>query len=144
MTERERIAEIINMFFGVDAAYFNVDPFALADHLIENKCRFVENAESEIKPITIQDKDFSFKYGIVVYDYRFSINRNIKDYKEITLNKCIRMGLEFKYYTMAKDKLIPELQIVYKDENNELQCVCLNLEEYTVTIKHKGNMMLTI
>ena len=144
MTERERIAEIINMYFGVDAAYFDVDPFQLADHLIENKCRYVESTESEIKPISIQDKDFSFEYGIIVYDYRFSINRAIKDYKEITLNKCIRMGLEFKYYTMAKDKLIPELQIVYKDEDNKLQCVCLDLHEYTFKIMHKGSMMINI
>lgn len=138
---RKKIAEIINDYFGVDAAYFDVDPQAFAQHLIENNVYYVAPPENTI---TVQDKNFSFEYGIVTYEHRFSINRPLSDYKETTLNKCIRIGLELKYYTMAKDKLIHELQIVYKDGNNKLQCVCLDLEKYHVVIKHKGNMMLTL
>ena len=36
MIDREKIAEVINDYFGVDAAYFDVDPFELADHLLTN------------------------------------------------------------------------------------------------------------
>lgn len=42
-----------------------------------------------------------FDYGIVVYKHRFNMTRSLDDYKEITLNKCIRIGLELKYKTMA-------------------------------------------
>ena len=90
------------------------------------------------------DGDFIFEYGIVTYRHRFSIKRSLGDYKETTLNKCIRIGLVFKYYTMERDKLIHELQIVHKDENNKLKCTRLDLKEYTIEIKHKGNMMLTL
>ena len=85
-----------------------------------------------------------FDYGIITYKHRFSIKRPLTDYEEITLNKCIRIGLELKYKTMACDKLVYELQIVYKDEYNKLQCLCLDLHDWTVTIKHTGNMMCNI
>lgn len=85
-----------------------------------------------------------YDYGIVTYKYRFSINRSLNEYKETKLNKCIRIGIVYKYYTMAKDKLIAEIQIIYKDEQDKLQCLCKNLEEYTFIINHKGDMMLTL
>ena len=138
---KKKLIGIINNFFGIDAAYFNVDAPALAKHLIENNVYYVAHPENTI---TVKDKNFSFEYGIVTYQHRFSINRSLNDYEETTLNKCIRIGVELKYKTMAKDKLVYELQIVYKDENNKLQCACLDLEEYHVIIKHKGNMMLTL
>ena len=90
------------------------------------------------------DGDFSFEYGIVTFKHRFSIKRSLNDYEEITLNKCIRIGLEYKYYTMACDKLIAELQIVYKDEDGKLQCLKKDLHEWTFQIKHKGNMMINL
>lgn len=31
----EKLVEILNDFFGVDAAYFGVDPVALAVHLLD-------------------------------------------------------------------------------------------------------------
>lgn len=34
MTDVENLAEIINDFFGCDAAYFDINPFDLATHLI--------------------------------------------------------------------------------------------------------------
>lgn len=36
LIEIERLADIINNFFGCDAAYFNVNPFDLATYLIAN------------------------------------------------------------------------------------------------------------
>lgn len=36
MTEKERLIEIINDFFGCDAAYFDVNPFDLATHLLDS------------------------------------------------------------------------------------------------------------
>lgn len=88
------------------------------------------------------DKDFD--YGIIIYKHRFSINRSLNDYKETTLNKVIRMGLVLCYKTMAKDKLVYEYQICYKDENNKLQCLCLDLHDWYIEIKHKGNAQITI
>ena len=73
-------------------------------------------------------ENFTFDYGVVIYKHRFSINRSLDDYKKTTLNKCIRMGIEYKYKTVACDKLIAEMQILYKDENNKLQCVCGEIE----------------
>lgn len=35
MTDVEKLVEFINEFFGCDAAYFDVNPFDLAMHLIE-------------------------------------------------------------------------------------------------------------
>ena len=102
----------------------------------------------DINPIThvvkVTDGDFTFEYGIVVFKHRFSINRSLDDYEETTLNKCIRIGLEYKYYTMACDKLIAKLQIVYKDENDKLQCLKKDLNEWSFEIKHKGNMKISL
>lgn len=86
----------------------------------------------------------NFDYGIVTYKHRFSINRSLDDYEETTLNKCIRTGIEHKYKTMACDKLVTEMQIVYKDENDKLQCLCLDLHDWTFTIKHLGDMMCNL
>ena len=36
MPMREKLIDIINNFFGCDAAYFSVNPFDLASHLIDN------------------------------------------------------------------------------------------------------------
>lgn len=85
-----------------------------------------------------------FEYGIVVYKHRFNLTRSLDDYKETTLNKCIRIGLELKYKTMACDKLVYEMQLVYKDEKDKLQCLCLDLHDWTINIKHIGNMQCNI
>ena len=87
---------------------------------------------------------FVFDYGVVVYKHRFSIHRSLNDYEEITLNKCIRMGVVYKYKTMACDKLIAEMQILYKDENGNVHCLCEDLHEYTFEIKHKGDMRISL
>lgn len=36
MTDRDRLADLIDRYFGVDAAYFDVDKYELADHLLSN------------------------------------------------------------------------------------------------------------
>ena len=83
--------------------------------------------KKELHIVRASDGNFTFEYGIVTFKHRFSINRSLDDYEETTLNKCIRIGLEYKYYTMACDKLIAELQILYKDENDKLQCLKADL-----------------
>ena len=40
-TEKQAIIEIINDFFGCDAAYFDVNPFDLATHLMTNGVRLI-------------------------------------------------------------------------------------------------------
>lgn len=101
----------------------------IGDELISNK---------------VTDGNFTFEYGVVIYKHRFSINRSLDSYKEIILNKCINMGIQYKYKTAGCDKLIAEMQIVYKDENNKSHCLCLDLHEYTFEIKHKGNMHIRL
>ena len=85
-----------------------------------------------------------FDYGKILYKHRFSIKRSLNDYEEIILNKCIRTSLELKYKTVACDNLIFEFQIVYKDDNDKLHCICLDLNDYTIQVLHKGDMQLHI
>lgn len=92
----------------------------------------------------IPELQSKFDYGIITYKHRFNMSRSLDDYEEITLNKCIRTGIQHKYKTAGRDKLIAEMQIVYKDENNDLQCLCLDLEEWTFSIKHVGDMMCNL
>lgn len=101
-----------------------------------------EESDCEIKDEG--NKDFVFDYGIVEYQHRFSITRSLDDYEVTTLNKCIRMGIQYKYYTMACDKLIAEMQITYKDENNKLHCFTADLHDFTFSIKHKGDMQIDL
>lgn len=100
--------------------------------------------ESDCETKDEGNKDFVFDYGIVEYQHRFSITRSLDDYEVTTLNKCIRMGIQYKYYTMACDKLIAEMQITYKDENNKLHCFTADLHDFTFSIKHKGDMQIDL
>lgn len=81
--------------------------------------------------------EIDFDYGIVVYKHRFNLSRSLDDYEETTLNKCIRMGVEL-------NKTMAYVQIVYKDENDKLQFLCLDLHDWTIAIKHIGNMRCNI
>jgi hypothetical protein len=123
--------------------------------LLDENCGYVNEQKAEtladkllskgvIATHKVTDKDFTFEYGIVVYKHRFSINRSLDDYEETTLNKCLSMSIQHKYYTVACDKLIAEVQILYKDENNKLQCLCKDLKEYTFKIIHKGDMKIVL
>lgn len=111
-------------------------------------CHFCGQAlnweESDCETKDEGNKDFVFDYGIVEYQHRFSITRSLDDYEVTTLNKCIRMGIQYKYYTMACDKLIAEMQITYKDENNKLHCFTADLHDFTFSIKHKGDMRIDL
>ena len=89
-------------------------------------------------------KEFVFDYGIIEFKHRFNMTRSLDDYKVTTLNKCIRMEIEYKYYTMACDKLIAEVQIVYKDEDDNLRCLKADLHDFTFAIKHKGDMQINL
>lgn len=86
-------------------------------------------------------KDCVFDYGVVSYKHRFSINRPINDYVERMLHRCIRMGIEFK---IIGERSIAEMQVVYKDVDGKLQCLCLDLHDFTFDILHLGDMQCTI
>lgn len=92
----------------------------------------------------MQKKEIDFDYGVVIYKHRFDLDRSLDDYTETTLNKCIRMGLVYKYKTMDCGKLIAEMQIIYRDLDNKMQCLCLDLQDWTFKIKHKGNMLVEL
>ena len=85
-----------------------------------------------------------FNYGIIEYKHRFSLNRSLDDYKVTRIIKCLSMGIEYKYKTMACDKLIAEMQVLYRDKNNDLQCLCLDLHDYTFKVCYKGNMAINL
>ena len=88
--------------------------------------------------------EFKFDYGIITFKHRFNMTRSLDDYEEITLSRCIGTSLQLKYKTVACDELMYEIQIVYKDENDVLQCKCLDLKDWTFNIKHIGNMQCNI
>lgn len=85
-----------------------------------------------------------FDYGVVKYKHRFSLNRSLNDYVQTTLNKCISMEIRYIYKTMACDELIIEMHILYKDDNDDLQCLCLDLYDYTFKVCHKGDMAINL
>lgn len=86
----------------------------------------------------------NFNYGRVLYKHRFNINRSLSDYNETLLNKCIRIGLVYKYRNMKKNSLYAEIQILYRDNFNELKCLKLDLHNYTFKILHKGDMQIDL
>ena len=94
-------------------------------------------------PVKVQltENDY-FEYGIIIYKHRFTINRSLDDYEETVLMRCLVMEVHHLYKTMAKDKLVTEVQILYKDENNELQCLQKDLEDWTFEVVHKGDMRI--
>lgn len=87
---------------------------------------------------------FIFDYGVVTFKHRLSIHRSLEDYEEITLNRCMRMGIVYKYKTIGCDKPFAEMQISYKDENGKLRCLCEDLHDFTFSIKHKGDMQIDL
>lgn len=103
----------------------------------------ISNVEKILKKY-LNNVDDDYDYGIISYKHRFSMNRSLDDYEVTTLHKCIRTSLELKYKNMKKDELIYEFQILYKDIEDRLQCVTLNLHDYTIDVEHKGDMQLHI
>lgn len=139
VTLRDQIFEGVADYFGSDPAYYDVDGWALADSIISH----TEIQKGDLRRYVVSDK-FVFEYGVVVFKHRFSINRSLNDYEKTTLSRCIRMGVQYKYYTMACDKLIAEMQVLYKDDVGKLQCFKADLHDYTFEIKNLGNMMCHI
>lgn len=90
------------------------------------------------------NKNLYFDYGIVEVKHRFNINRSLDDYKVITLNKCYNLYIVYKLKTVDGDRLFPEVQISYKDEDNNLRCLKADLHEFTFAIKHKGDMQINL
>lgn len=133
----------MNIHDATESAYKNGYNKGINDAV--RKIAELDSIEDIKKEVSEQNNDkFIFDYGVVVYKHRFSINRSLDDYQETTLNKCIRMGVVYKYKTVACDKLIAEMQIVYKDENDKVQCLCEDLHDYTFEIKHKGDMKVVL
>ena len=44
-TDREKLSELINDYFGCDAAYYDVDSYEMADHLISHGVTFEKQVE---------------------------------------------------------------------------------------------------
>ena len=65
---RDRLAELIADSFGVDPAYFDVDQFALADHLLANGVI--------LPPCKVGDTVWfiSHKYNILTHDWTGYVN----------------------------------------------------------------------
>ena len=90
------------------------------------------------------NKEFVFDFGIVEVKHRFNITRSLDDYKVITLNKCYNLYIVYKLKTVDGDRLFPEVQIAYKDEDDNLRCLKADLHEFTFAIKHKGDMQINL
>lgn len=86
-------------------------------------------------------KKIDFDYGVIAYKHRFDIDRPLSDYKEVVLDKCISVKIE---YIFKFGKLVPEIQILYNDKNNKTQCLCLDLRDWTFKVLHQGMMMIVI
>ena len=99
---------------------------------------------ADIPIIRIQKDSFSFEYGIVVFKHRFSIKRSLNDYEETVINRCIALEISFVYKTMACDKLVTEICLVYKDENDKLQSIKKDLHDYNFKVIHKGDMSINL
>ena len=82
-----------------------------------------------------------FDYGIVEIHNRLNINKPL-NFETIKLEKCIRFGLVSK--SCMSGGSYWEIQILYKDENNELQCAKYNLNMKHINILHQGNMQIEI
>jgi hypothetical protein len=55
MEDIEKLVDIINDFFGCDAAYFDVNPFDLARHLIDNGVMIMPSKKDIIKKMQETD-----------------------------------------------------------------------------------------
>lgn len=85
-----------------------------------------------------------FDYGVIEFKHRFSLKRSLDDYEVTTLEGCISVGLVYKYKTMACDKLVAEIQIVRRVSPTSTECVKFDLHDVTFTVKHKGDMTITL
>lgn len=82
-----------------------------------------------------------FDYGVIKISNRLNINKPIT-FKTLTLEKCIRFGLVKKCSVTGKSYW--EIQIIYKDENNDSQLAKYNLDDKEIRIRHQGDMLIEI
>lgn len=88
------------------------------------------------------EEELHFDYGKVIVSHRLNINKPINHETKI-INQGIRIGFEHKVKNFKGDTFW-QIQILHKDENDKLQCELLDLEDYQIEIKHKGDMSITI
>ena len=89
------------------------------------------------------EEDFKFDYGIITVNYRFNLERDLSEYKETIYDKVIRLTFSIKVNILnGKERHL--LEILYRDENNKLKYKNFDITEYTVKVKHKGNMTISI
>lgn len=84
--------------------------------------------------------DEKFDYGKIEIGHRLNINKPINHDKRI-IEYGIIIGAVQK---VKNDKAFWEIQIVYRDENHKSQCDCLDLDDFTIKILHKGNMSISL
>ncbi len=89
------------------------------------------------------EEDFKFDYGIITVNYRFNLERDLSEYKETIYDKVIQLTFSIKVNILnGKERHL--LEILYRDENNKLKYKNFDITEYTVKVKHKGNMTISI
>lgn len=86
----------------------------------------------------------NFDYGLITYKHRFTINRSLDDYEVHTLGNVISLSLWRGYKTMAKDKLITEFVIIYRDDEHKTQQLHLDQADWTVIVTYKGDMKIVL
>lgn len=85
-----------------------------------------------------------FDYGVIEFKHRFTLDRSLDDYAVTVLDKCIFVGLVYKYYTMACDKLIAEIQIIHRVSPTETRLTKFDLHDVTFKVIHKGDMGIVL
>lgn len=89
------------------------------------------------------EEDFEFDYGIITVNYRFNLERDLSEYKETIYDKVIQLTFSIKVNVFnGKEKHL--LELLYRDEKNKLQYKNFDITEYTIKVKHKGNMTISI
>lgn len=90
----------------------------------------------------MKQNEFHFDYGKIIISHRLDINKPINHEKKI-IDKGIRLGLVHKVKNYASDTFW-QIQILHIDKNDKIQCELLDLEDYQIQIKHKGDMTIEI
>ena len=80
-----------------------------------------------------------FNYGTIVVFPRYNANKPFEETKDIIMN-CIRVGLDPK-----DSKESPwEFHVVYRDKRNRIKRKCFDLTNYSLQIKHQGDMVIEL
>lgn len=82
----------------------------------------------------------SFDYGIVVFKRRFNITASPEEYTGTVLERCIRLGIEYKYTALDGGRVYAQMQILCRDDTGNPQCICLDMRDWSFRIEHLGDM----